>query len=273
MTSSGSKSAYRRRRIQPPLNVSQYALYFNGSELAGLTATRFDPRQHALVFRLKRSDDNAAVWTALLGSAAAFHVPVRVSLGEKLATEKTFQPTIQGEDADATFQLQVISGWRLLTASVAVLVVAGLVWGRARHSTTLRDNLLPQVEPIRQPYSLGRWQMAFWFTLIFASFIFLLFLLGDYNTISPQALALMGISGATALAAVAVDDYKDTPADAANRGLRALGLHSYEDVARVNQELIDRRSELHANGSLTQAAHPAAAGRNPRPPDAASNLR
>jgi hypothetical protein len=94
--------------------------------------------------------------------------------------------------------------------------------------------------------------MAFWFTLIFASFIFLLFLLGDYNTISPQALALMGISGATALAAVAVDDYKDTPADAANRGLRALGLHSYEDVARVNQELIDRRSELHANGSLSK---------------------
>jgi hypothetical protein len=238
--------------ISPPLDVKRYALYLNGSELTGLVATRFDPEQHALVFRLKRSDDNAAVWAAILGSPAAFHAPVRVSVGEKAAQEKTFRPTIQGEDADSTFQLQVISGWRLSIATVVVLVVAGLVFGRARHSTTLRDNLLPQVEPIRQPYSLGRWQMAFWFTLVFASFIFLLFLLGDYNTISSQALALMGISGATALAAVAVDDYKDTPADAANRGLRALGLHSYADVARVKQELVDRQTELHANESLTK---------------------
>jgi hypothetical protein len=236
----------------PPLDVKGYALYFNGAELTGLAATRFDPKKHALVFRLKRSDDNASVWAALLGSASTFHVPVRVSVGEKIAQEKNFRPTIQGEDADSTFQLQVISGWRLSMATVVVLAVAGLVFGRARHSTTLRDNLLPQVEPIRQPYSLGRWQMAFWFTLIFASFMFLLFLLGDYNTISPQALALMGISGATALAAVAVDDYKDTPADAANRGLRALGLHSYADVVRVRQELIDRQAELHANGSLTK---------------------
>ena len=245
-------SALPPEQNSPPLDVKQYALYLNGAEVVGLVATRFDPKQHALVFRLKRSDDNAAVWTALLGSAAAFHVPVRVSLGEKLAQEKAFQPTIQGEDAESTFQLQVISGWRLSIATVVVLIVAGLVFGRARHSTTLRDNLLPQVDPARQPYSLGRWQMAFWFTLIFASFMFLLFLLGDYNTISPQALALMGISGATALAAVAVDDYKDTPADAANRGLRALGLHSYADVARIKQELVDRQAELHANGSLSK---------------------
>jgi hypothetical protein len=122
----------------PPLDVKGYALYLNGAELVGLTATRFDPKQHALVFRLRRSDDNASVWTALLGSAFAFHVPVRASVGEKLAQEKTFRPTSQGEDADSTFQLQVISGWRLSIATVVVLVVAGLVFGRARHSTTLR---------------------------------------------------------------------------------------------------------------------------------------
>jgi Phosphoesterase family len=124
--------------LNPPLDVKGYALYLNGAELVGLTTTRFDPKQHALVFRLRRSDDNASVWTALLGSAFAFHVPVRVSVGEKLAQEKTFRPTIQGEDADSTFQLQLISGWRLSIATVVVLVVAGLVFGRARHSTTLR---------------------------------------------------------------------------------------------------------------------------------------
>jgi len=232
-----------------PLDISQYALYLNGAEVTGLVAKRFDPKQHALVFQLKRSEQNAPAWTAMLGSPAAFHVPISVSLGEKSPQGKSLQPTIQGDDEGATFQLQVISEWRLATAVSAVLIVAVLVWGRARHSATLRDNLLPQVEASRQPYSLGRWQMAFWFTLIFASFVFLFFLLWDYNTISTQALGLMGISGATALAAVAVDVAKNTPADAANQGLRALGLKSYADVVRVRQEIVDRHAELSANAS------------------------
>jgi hypothetical protein len=229
------------------LDAGQYVLFLNGTELLGLDGATYDRKQHALVFQLKRSDKNSSVWTAILGSPAAFHVPVTVSLGEKPGAGKTPQPTIQGVDAAATFQLQVISGWRLLTAVMAVAVVAILVWGRARTSTTLRDNLLPQVEASRQPYSLGRWQMAFWFTLIFASFVFLFFLLWDFNTISTQALSLMGISGATALAAVAVDAAKNTPADDANRGLRALGLASYADVMRVRQEILDRQAELSAS--------------------------
>jgi hypothetical protein len=131
-----------------------------------------------------------------------------------------------------------------MLAVLSILVVVVLVWGHARKSTTLRDNLLPQVEPARQPYSLGRWQMAFWFTLIFAAFVFLFFLLWDANTISAQALGLMGISGTTALAAVAVDAAKNTPADACNQGLRALGLNSYDDVLRVRQEIANRQAEL-----------------------------
>ena len=88
--------------------------------------------------------------------------------------------------------------------------------------------------------------MAFWFMLIFSTFILLFLLLGDANTISAQALALMGISGTTALAAVAVDVQKDSPADAVNRGLRALGLHDYDDVCRVRKEIADRSAELAA---------------------------
>jgi hypothetical protein len=93
--------------------------------------------------------------------------------------------------------------------------------------------------------------MAFWFTLIFAAFVFLYALLSDTNTISAQALALMGISGTTALAAVGVDAYKDSPADAVNRGLRALGLNSYADVQRLKQEILDRQNELSGAAPLT----------------------
>src|SRR6202011_5722259 len=92
--------------------------------------------------------------------------------------------------------------------------------------------------------SLARWQMAFWFVLVFCSFIFLYIITWDYNTISQQALTLMGISGGTALAAAAVDVAKDSPADAVNRGLRALGLTNYDDVVRVRQEITDREVAL-----------------------------
>jgi len=54
----------------------------------------------------------------------------------------------------------------------------------------------------------------------------------------------MGISSATALAAVAVDEYKDSPADAVNRALRALGLNSYDDVLRIKVEIASKQTEL-----------------------------
>jgi hypothetical protein len=98
--------------------------------------------------------------------------------------------------------------------------------------------------------------MAFWFTLIFASFLFLFILLWDTNTISAQALSLMGIAGATGLASVAVDAVKDSPADAANRGLQALGLNSYEDVTRVKQEIADRQAELGTPPAAPSTAPP-----------------
>ena len=123
------------------------------------------------------------------------------------------------------------------------------MWLAAQRSTLLKDNLLPQIPASLQTYSLGRWQMAFWFTLIFCAFVYLFLILWDADTISTQALYLMGISSSTALAAVAIDVAKDSPADAVNRGLRALGLRTYDDVVRVRQEIVERQKELAALGA------------------------
>jgi len=201
------------------------------------------------VFRLRRNSDNADAWTGLLGSPTAMTRQVSVTLGEVKPSPATAQPTISADGGDPHFQLVVISGWWLVVGTVVVLVTFILVWGGARQSTILKDSLLPQLAPRDQPYSLGRWQMAFWFTLIFASFIFLLALLWDYNTVTPQALILMGISGATALFAVAIDVTKDTPVDAANNKLRALGLNTHDDVIRIRQEKADREAKKKAIGA------------------------
>jgi hypothetical protein len=237
-----------------PLSPDQYALYLNGTEIQGLDPATDGSYQdnsgtwvHALVYTFQRNKNNDPFWKQLLRSPADLHVPVTIALGERPAQGKSTEPTIRGVTLESSsFQFEVFSAWRLAGAVFAILVVVSLVWGHARSRTTLRDNLLPQIEPSRQTYSLGRWQMAFWFTLIFAAFVFLFILLWDTNTVTTQALALMGISGATALASVAVDVAKDSPADAANRGLRALGLNSYADVLRLNQEIAARHAELTA---------------------------
>jgi hypothetical protein len=236
----------------PSLAPDQYVLFLNGTEIKGLVPATDGSLQsgcnqmpHALVFRLRRSDGNDAFFKDLLRAPTSRHVPVMVSLGQKAAQGAENRGTIvSAAPGTSRFQFEAFSAIRLTAATLAVLGVFLLVLGHARTRTTLRDSYLPQLPPSRQTYSLGRWQMAFWFTLIFAAFVFLYALLADTNTISAQALALMGISGTTALAAVGVDAYKDSPADAVNRGLRALGLNSYDDVLRVKQEILERQNEL-----------------------------
>ena len=236
----------------PAIDAARYALFLNGSEVKDLgipvyrtyAAGAGHPDRAALVFRLKRTSNNKDLWTDLLGSPTLSPVHIAVGLGVKDENGKVSEQTIKGDPGHASFDMRPISGPWLLFAA---LVIAGLIWlvfARAGKSTTLRDNLLPQIEPRLQTYSLARCQMAFWFVLTFCSFVFLFVLLWDYNTISSQALQLMGISGATALAAVAVDVAKDSPADAVNRGLQALGLHNYDDVQRLEQEIADRQTAL-----------------------------
>ncbi len=248
---------------KPDVPAARYLLMLNGSEIKGVGPAidvTFESVDHtpkvALAYTLRRVADNDAFWRDLLGAPKASTVPVTVSLeqlpdpcGPETPSCKPVELRVTGELGHATFEFQIFTLARLVAALLAIAIVVFLVWGHARSRTTLRDGLLPQLAPSQQTYSLARWQMAFWFTLIFSSFVFLFVLLWDYNTISSQALILMGISSTTALAAVAVDVVKDSPADAVNRGLQALGLSTYDDVLRLNQEISARQAEAAGNPS------------------------
>jgi hypothetical protein len=229
-----------------PEDATKFALFLNDEEIKGLdppVVTRFRS-QPALLFVLKRAPLNDAFWRDLLGSPRSDHVNVVVSLGRQSGAGPSDR--IVGTPDGAGFGLEVFTRWDLTLATGVIVLVLMLVWGHARNRTTLRDNLLPQLAPSRQPYSLGRSQMAFWFTLIFVAFVVLFLLLQDTNVLTSQALLLMGISGTTAAAAIAVDVAKTSPADVANCALQALGLNTYEDVQRVQQEILDRQQQLAA---------------------------
>jgi hypothetical protein len=229
-----------------PDGAAKYVLFLNDEEIKGLdpaVVTSYGS-QPALLFTLKRSSLNDAFWRDLLGSPRSDHVNVLVSLGRQSGAAPSDR--IVGAPETARFGLEVFTNLDLALATGTIVLVLVLVWGHARSRTTLRDNLLPQLAPSLQPFSLGRSQMAFWFTLIFAAFVVLFFLLQDTNVLTSQALLLMGISGVTAAASVAVDVAKTSPADVANCALQALGLNTYEDVQRVQQEIVVRRQQLAA---------------------------
>jgi hypothetical protein len=228
------------------VNPTQYVLLLNGHELHGIEPPVYDSSRHALGFRLTRVAANREVWTRLLGSPTSLSRQVDVSL-RRIGAGEGVAPPIAGVAGSGTLRLRIMSGLQLAIAAMVAVCVILLVLGHARSGATLRDGLLPQLEAKRQTYSLGRCQMAFWFVLVFVSFVFLYIALWDYNTVSGQALWLMGISSATALCSIEVDVLKDSPADAVNRALQALGLNTYDDVKRLDEDIAARvadRAEL-----------------------------
>ncbi|MDB5409027.1 MAG: hypothetical protein JWL84_3939 [Rhodospirillales bacterium] len=230
--------------IPEKFDASKAVLFLNGHKITDLKDSAWLPALHALVFRLSRDSDNAAAWNPVLGSPS--FEPRTIAAGLSLDNLPA-SPLIARKDGTLPIlKLALIpTGW-LFAAIGAVLLVLAVVWAAASKTTILKDSLLPQLPPREQPFSLGRSQMAFWFTVIFAVYVFLFVLLWDYNTLTTQSLVLMGLSGATAIFAVAIDASKETPIGAANDKLRAIGLNTYDDVLRLRQQIADLQAELTA---------------------------
>ena len=225
------------------VDPTKATLYLDGRAVTGLADTVYRANETALVFHLLRNDENAAAWQPLL--AAASFTPRTVEVGLVLGTPAPGAALIvQADHTQPTFKLVLLSPRWMVAALAAVLVVILVVLFCAKRTNILRDAMLPQLAPRDQPFSLGRTQMAFWLAVVFSSFWYLFVLLVDYNTLTSQALMLMGVSGATAAFAVAIDANKDTPIGAANDTLRAIGLHTYQDVLQLDQEIAERQAML-----------------------------
>jgi hypothetical protein len=227
------------------VDPAKAVLFLNGSAIPALTDTRYLSSKSALLFHLVRNNDNAGAWKPLLGSPDALSRPVAVALWlEKPAPNADQTPITGGNGVQPSFQLVLISGWWLVFGFISVVAVIGSIWLAGSKTSLLKDSLLPQLSPKEQSFSLGRWQMAFWFTLVFAAFVFLFMLLWDYSTVTSQALVLMGLSSATAIFAVQIDASKDTPIGTANETLQAVGLKTYNDVLQLEGEMKQLQSKL-----------------------------
>jgi len=99
----------------------------------------------------------------------------------------------------------------LVVAGLALLLICMLVLGYK--SNMLRDNPGDtHKKGMVYPFSLGRVQMAFWFYLVVAGYLYIWLLTGQSYTPTGSVLALLGISSATGFAAAVVDRSKNTEA-------------------------------------------------------------
>lgn len=188
-----------------PENVKprDLTLYLDGRALKGVTGEAID--KDGIVFYLRRTTDSRSALDGLLGSPESPEKTVAVSLGP---ADK------QGYESDKTVRLVVFDTAWLVGALIGLVVTILLFVWLAKTSNIIRDSGPPRPPPgTRKPYSLARFQAAVWFFLVLGSFVFIYLITGDYGTITPQALILMGIGTGTALGAAMIDASKRSTAD------------------------------------------------------------
>ena len=195
------------------LNPHDLVLYLNGQALKGLKVVGIEGiNRNWLAFDLQRTQDSDPVWRALLGSPGwkdnYREVSVSVGLPDKGAIPQSvanYRPVIY---------LRLYNRWWAVGSIIFMIVVLGLFVTMAIVGNVIRDSEPPDPPPgAKKPYSLALTQAAWWFFLVVGSFAFIYLITGDYNTMTSQALLLMGIGTGTALGAFMVNATKRNTAD------------------------------------------------------------
>jgi hypothetical protein len=179
--------------------------FINGRAIKGNYPEEFHLTLGRLIYHLEITPENKNVWIDLLGAPDAVRKPVALSVGLE---DGTMFDTVH--DPTNPVHLTVISP---VYGFVALLIVGAtlilLVW-LATRTNIIREPGPPPAPGKRRPYNLGRAQMAFWFFLVYASYVTIWLITGALDTITASLLALMGISAGTALGEAMIDNGKDT---------------------------------------------------------------
>jgi len=180
-------------------NCTAIVLYLNGMALKGVKAESCDAMHGHVRYRLQRTRESDEAWHELLGSPQGFMRPVSVSVG------KDAQFSVTSSVGD--FQLEVIPR-RQFWAFVVLLIASMILFIYFCRSSSLIRNNVPGLPIERQPFSLALFQMAFWFFLVIASYVFIWLINDELDTITDSVLGLVGIGAATAIGSALIDQNK-----------------------------------------------------------------
>lgn len=195
--------------------------------------------EQTLTFVADRNDDNKQYWRLwLYDPLQEPRQELRVSVGR--GGER---PLVRVNGANMKVMLDKVwvdwFTWLLIVFLTAV--VLGMFFA-GKYTDMLRDG--PSLGPIRQTYSLARAQMAWWFVLILLAYVFVWLITGDRDTIPASLLGLMGISAATAVAAVAISPGTTPRAEQLRAAIDA-------DIAALDASLARIQTQLAADPQLS----------------------
>lgn len=208
--------------------------YLNGLALRGNYPNEIHPAKNHVRFHLQILPENKDAWIDLLGAPNGIHISVLFSVG--LEGQSAFD-TVYDQNNPA--QLTVISKWYGIIALVVVLLTLVLLVWLARNTHIIRE---PGPRPAGgklRPYNLGRTQMAFWFFLVYASYVVIWLITDALDTITPSLLGLMGISAGTALSEAMIDSGKSTATAGQLQDLKA-------EKQAIEQTIPDLQTQLTA---------------------------
>ena len=214
-------------------------LYLNGRALEGVNALPIEePGANKLAFHLRRTEGSREAWSTLLGRPDFNNLrQVSVSVG---FPEKQALP-FSDPKSPVRLYLRVYDGKWAVGVLIALIVVIIVFVRLAKRGYLIRDFNPPKPPAGKlKPYSLALTQAAWWFFLVIGSFLLIYLITGDYNTITDQALILMGIGTGTALGAAMIDATKRETSDTALNGLRPAAAKLEAEL----QELLTLEDQL-----------------------------
>jgi hypothetical protein len=187
-----------------------FVLYLDGTPFPDLAVSGPTPGQDEIRFFLDRNAANEKQWTALLRNPKPFRdMPLTVGIDKGASVPIEVLPSEVGK-----FRLTIYDPGILFAGGISFLVLVGLFVWMANKSDVMRESGPPPrpagfgLAVPRRAYSLSRVQMAVWFFLVAAAFLFIWGITFALDSIIPSVLALIGISAGTGLAATVVDSSK-----------------------------------------------------------------
>lgn len=217
---------------------SKLVPYLNGRAIRGNYPEEIHVSENHLQFHLQITPENKDTWVDLLGEPTAARRPVAFSVGPENDTQ--FETEF---DVSHPLPLTVISPVYGIVALTIVLLTLALLFRLARKTNLIRESGACPVPGKLKPYNLGRTQMAFWFFLIYASYLTIWLITDALDTITPSLLGMMGISGGTALGEALIDSGKDETRTSELRALTAEKQSLEQSVPELGSQIASINSK------------------------------
>ncbi len=183
-----------------------FVLFLNGRAAKRLVREpSSDPHTAIAKFTLKITSDARDTWAHVLGrpSFEARETSVSIGIQDRFPIR-----------SDAILYVNSLpSGWFIAWVVIFFGLLLAFLWCAIKTNIIRDGQPDPAAAKWNGPYSLSRTQAAWWFFVVFASYLLIGLVTGDFvGSLNATALTLLGISAGTVLGAVAIDASKSGPA-------------------------------------------------------------